>query len=118
MLPQFTAEAALGRHGGWTYGIRAGRDGSDADVVPQQLPPDLRGCDHSSVSEIQCTPCRLHVLPPWPPRIGGRFVWRESVRRCITCYDHNGQPYPFCGPCLERSCSPFVRLDRLGGGFA
>jgi hypothetical protein len=51
-----------------------------------------------------------------PPTIGPRLVWRESVRRCITCYDHNGQPYPFCGPCFERACSPFVRVPgRLGG---
>jgi hypothetical protein len=141
-IPGFTAEASLytarehdcasqGRSDGGgvlpaQFDIPAPEGGSlpgwpTKGIVPQQqFPPDrdrpvVPYCDHSSISEEQCTPCLLRVLPPWPPTIGPRIVWRESVRRCITCYDHNGQPYPFCGPCFERACNPFVIRDRFSG---
>jgi hypothetical protein len=90
-------------------------------VVPQQgFPPErerppLMGCDPESVFEVACAPCRLRVVPGWPPTVGPRFAWRESVRRCVICYDRDGQPYPRCGPCFERACSPFVHLERSFG---
>jgi hypothetical protein len=119
-LPGYFAEAALGpascRHAG-----KVGRRRASRSIAPQQEFPPGRDrpvvpyCDHSSVYEEPCAPCLLRRLPPSPPMIGPRLVWRESVRRCITCYDYNGQPYPFCGPCFERACSPFVVLDRSAG---
>jgi hypothetical protein len=120
-LPGYSAEAALASATG-----REAREvrptGASSSIVPQQAFPPGRErpvvpyCDHSSVYEEQCAPCLLRRLPPSPPTIGPRFVWRESVRRCITCYDHNGQAYPFCGPCFERACDPFVRaIDRFPG---
>jgi hypothetical protein len=81
--------------------------GASSSIVPQQAfrpgreRPVVPYCDHSSVYEEQCAPCLLRQLPPSPPTIGPHFVWRESVRRRITCYDHNGQAYPFCGPVLR-----------------
>lgn len=119
-LPGYSAEAALDD----APRRRAGRtrvSGTRRGIVPQQAFPPGRDrpvvpyCDHSSVYEEPCAPCLLRRLPPSPPTIGPHLVWRESVRRCITCYDHNGQAYPFCGPCFERACDPFVRVT---GRFA
>ena len=112
-LPGYLAEAALGLAAS-RRAERVGPTRASRSIVPQQefppgreVPP-IRGCDPKSVFEVQCAPCQLRVLPPWPPTVGPRFVWRESVRNCVICYDHNGQPYPRCGPCFERACSPFV----------
>jgi hypothetical protein len=119
-LPGYFAEVALASAAGRGAG-KAGPQPRRTGIVPQQeFPPGrerppIMGCDLESVFEVECAPCRLRVLPPWPPTVGPRFVWRESVRRCIICYDQNGQAYPRCGPCFERACSPFVVLDRIAG---
>jgi hypothetical protein len=113
-LPGYSAEAALGSN--VTPGARgSGRLRGRPQVVPQQFPPDrerptIRGCDPESVFEMQCAPCTIRRLPTAGLR------WRESVRNCVICYDHNGQAYPRCGPCFERSCSPFLVANRFAIG--
>jgi len=116
-LPGYSAEAAL-------YSVAApgvprarGRRGRQR-VVPQQAFPPVRerppimACDPESAFTIQCAPCTLHRLPGF-----SRLVWLESVRNCVICYDQNGQPYPRCTPCLDRSCSPFQFVDRFAIGI-
>jgi hypothetical protein len=124
-IPGFTAEASLyTAHESYSAGQGRSAGGgvlpAQDSAPPQPFPPGrdrpvVPYCDQSSIYQEPCTPCLLRVVPPWPPTIGPRIVWRESVRRCITCYDHNGQPYPFCGPCFERACSPFIVRERVSG---
>ena len=119
-LPGYSAEAALASATG-----REAREvrptGASSSIVPQQAFPPGRErpvvpyCDHGSVYEERCAPCLLRRLPPSPPTIGPRFVWRESVRRCITCYDHNVRPIVLRARASSAPVTPFVRVT---GGFA
>ena len=103
-IPGFTAEASLFRPSSH-YGHEKNINFLElSSVVPQQL-------EHPGFT-ISCSPCLPRFITQFGVR---RLVWRESVRTCVYRQDftHPEGGHYICGPCLERSCSPFVAVDRF-----